>query len=286
MHIRTFLFATLAIALSTPIAYARQHEGHQAAAPVARREALVTQCAQAQGVVTSVLEGGLKRLEDARLSNSPSALRAAADDVQASLIDVRVRLEPCAMMSVAPGGEGGHTMPVVPPVPSVAPAPPGTEPRSAVPSPGADAPRAPAPAAPHQHPTVAPAPRPGAARPTSPSRPAAPATADPHAGHATPEAKSSAPAAATPVPSARATQPPGGSRAEAGAAQAMTTAATPATALGDLKCRNEVDPKTAPRMLYQGRTYYFCTESDRTEFAKDPGKYVSAPAQKLPAHGH
>jgi YHS domain-containing protein len=53
-----------------------------------------------------------------------------------------------------------------------------------------------------------------------------------------------------------------------------------------LKCRNQVDPKTASRMLYQGRTFYFCTESDRAEFAKDPGKYVKAPAQSAPAHAH
>jgi YHS domain-containing protein len=51
-------------------------------------------------------------------------------------------------------------------------------------------------------------------------------------------------------------------------------------------CRNQIDPQTAPRMLYQGRMYYFCTESDRAEFAKNPGKYVTAPPQKAPAHAH
>jgi YHS domain-containing protein len=39
-------------------------------------------------------------------------------------------------------------------------------------------------------------------------------------------------------------------------------------------------------MLYQGRMYYFCTDASRAEFAKDPAKYVTAPAQAAPAHAH
>jgi YHS domain-containing protein len=47
-----------------------------------------------------------------------------------------------------------------------------------------------------------------------------------------------------------------------------------------------MDPKTAPRMLYQGRMYYFCAEASRAEFAKDPSKFVTAPPQAAPAHAH
>jgi YHS domain-containing protein len=53
-----------------------------------------------------------------------------------------------------------------------------------------------------------------------------------------------------------------------------------------LKCSNAVDQKTAPRMLYQGRMYYFCTEASRAEFAKDPARFVTAPPQATPAHAH
>jgi hypothetical protein len=64
-------------------AVAGQHEGHQAgAAPSA---AHVTECRKAQPVITQLLNAALKRLEDARLTNSAAAMRDAADDVQAAL---------------------------------------------------------------------------------------------------------------------------------------------------------------------------------------------------------
>jgi YHS domain-containing protein len=56
--------------------------------------------------------------------------------------------------------------------------------------------------------------------------------------------------------------------------------------MADLKCTNAVDQKTAPRMLHQGRMYYFCTEASRAEFAKDPAKHVTAPPAAAPAHAH
>jgi YHS domain-containing protein len=67
----------------------------------------------------------------------------------------------------------------------------------------------------------------------------------------------------------------------------MTTAANPVTEFAQLMCESKVDPKGAPRMLYQGRTYYFCSEQDRAEFAKNPAKHVKAPApQAAPTHAH
>lgn len=45
-------------------------------------------------------------------------------------------------------------------------------------------------------------------------------------------------------------------------------------ARGDLGCvRVRVDEKT-PRAVYQGKTYYFCNESCRVEFEKDPERYA------------
>jgi YHS domain-containing protein len=55
-----------------------------------------------------------------------------------------------------------------------------------------------------------------------------------------------------------------------------------------LKCGNEVDVKTAPRVLLQGRTYYFCSEEDRAEFVKNPGKFgvEASSTPSVPAHAH
>ena len=63
----------------------------------------------------------------------------------------------------------------------------------------------------------------------------------------------------------------------------MTTTANPATSIDALMCQTQVYAKTAPRMLHEGRMYYFCTEQDRAEFAKDPAKYLKAPAPQSPA---
>ena len=122
MHGRALLVTTFALSITASMAGAGQHEGQQAAAPAGQAAAEVTQCAQAQPLVTGALDAALKRLEDARLSNSPSALRTAADDVESALLDVRARLEPCAKLSAADDAHRGHTMPNVQQAPSAAPA--------------------------------------------------------------------------------------------------------------------------------------------------------------------
>lgn len=42
----------------------------------------------------------------------------------------------------------------------------------------------------------------------------------------------------------------------------------------DPVCGMKVDPKTAPSSTYQGKTYYFCSPEEKTEFDKDPARYV------------
>ena len=42
----------------------------------------------------------------------------------------------------------------------------------------------------------------------------------------------------------------------------------------DPVCKMKVDPKTAPKAEYQGKTYYFCGESDRQKFLANPAKYL------------
>lgn len=39
-------------------------------------------------------------------------------------------------------------------------------------------------------------------------------------------------------------------------------------------CKVPVDPKTSPKAEYEGKTYYFCSESDRQKFLANPAKYI------------
>jgi YHS domain-containing protein len=279
---------------------AGQHEGHPAGTVGTPSAAQVTLCRQAQPVITGLLDTGLKRLEEARLTNSAAAMRDAADDVQSALIDARTQLAPCGEMQVATtDAHAVHTMPIA----QTSPVGVSTQPGSSVSAPAGAAPHAG-----HAVPTTpqTPAPRaPAAASPRTPAaqpRSTAPVAADPHTGHVMPgvparqtpaasvrrpsasPAPSAAPAASDThaghaVPSTPATE-----SVPAGAARA--TAVAPPASIADLKCTEAPDPKTAPRMLYQGRMYYFCTEASRAEFAKDPAKYVIAPPQAAPAHAH
>lgn len=245
---------------------AGQHEGHQAG--VAPSAAQVTECRQAQPVITELLNAALKRLEEARLTNSAAAMRDAADDVQTALVDMRTQLAPCGEMQMASvDAQAAPTMPNAQTSPSGAPGMPA--PRTDAPAPGAADPHAGhvTPAAPQTPAARAPAAAP-TRTPAAQQQSAAPAAADSHAGHVMP----AAPAPRTPS-------------ATTGAAARAIAAASP-TSIADLKCTNAVDQRTAPRMLYQGRMYYFCTEATRAEFAKDPAKFVSAPSQAAPAHAH
>jgi YHS domain-containing protein len=57
----------------------------------------------------------------------------------------------------------------------------------------------------------------------------------------------------------------------------MNMPAGSATAAGkvpDPVCKTPVDPKSAPKTDYKGKTYYFCSESDRQKFLANPAKYL------------
>jgi YHS domain-containing protein len=41
-------------------------------------------------------------------------------------------------------------------------------------------------------------------------------------------------------------------------------------------CDMEVDPKSAPKSVYQGKTYYFCMDMHKTAFDTAPEKYLAA----------
>jgi YHS domain-containing protein len=43
----------------------------------------------------------------------------------------------------------------------------------------------------------------------------------------------------------------------------------------DPVCGMFVDPKTAPKSEFEGKTFYFCSLEDKATFDKDPGSFAS-----------
>jgi len=146
MSVRNSLIA-VAVAVAAGMypwaASAVQLQEHQPAPGQSQAGAESLQCAQAQPVITRTIDAAMARLETARQANSPAQMRAAIDDLQGALRDVRVQLAPCAAM---PTAMAGHTMPNVQ-APSGAPRMPAMSPGQSQPAPGAAAPAAKAPAA-------------------------------------------------------------------------------------------------------------------------------------------
>src|SRR5437016_10538596 len=46
-------------------------------------------------------------------------------------------------------------------------------------------------------------------------------------------------------------------------------------------CGMDVDPKTAPKSVFKGATYYFCSDGDKKTFDTDPQKFASATGEKI-----
>jgi len=46
-------------------------------------------------------------------------------------------------------------------------------------------------------------------------------------------------------------------------------------------CGMDVDPKIAPKSVFKGSTYYFCSDDDKKTFDTAPKRFVSAPAGKV-----
>jgi YHS domain-containing protein len=92
-----------------------QHEAHQADAGQATPE--MVQCARAQPVINNIIAAAMARVESARLSNNPAEMRAAVDDLEAALRDIRAQLAPCSAAAAATDPHAGHTMPGMPQTP-------------------------------------------------------------------------------------------------------------------------------------------------------------------------
>jgi copper resistance protein B len=240
--------ATLAAVMVPLSAWAAQHQGHQmgAAQPQPASQATVAECAQAQPLVMRTIDAANMRLEAARQNNSPPAMRAAVDDLQGALRDVRAQLAACAALQTAPADpQAGHATPT----------------------------------------TQQPASQPGAAvmQSGSPTPAPAAAAADPHAGHAmskpsAPAATATKPAAkpesARPAPPAPARDPHAGHGATVPSAQEGKQGKVMDPVNGLM-----VDPATAPNATYQGQRYYFSSEETRKEFLQNPAKFAKKPKQ-------
>jgi YHS domain-containing protein len=201
--------------------------------------------------------------------------------------------------------QAGHAMPGASSAPApgratpepprgASPAAPATEPHAGHVMPGAPPPAAPGRGTTPETPTAS---RQSSQPKTGAPRPQTSAAGGDHSGMTMPSmpkppATSRRSPPGTGAPRSQTPQSAPGSVAAAGgdhAGMTMPTAGTGAAAtdLAQLKCESRVNPKTVPRMLYQGRTYYFCSERERAEFAKNPENSVKAPAaQAKPAHEH
>ncbi len=169
------IIAFCLISASVPLA-AAQHDAHDAQLATGDNTQQLSACVQSQQAARRLADAADRRLELARQTNQPVALRAAMDDLQSALSTIRLQLGSCAQLqAVEPGADphAGHNMNMsAPGNGKVSPAPtPGTPvmpPRSTAPGPGA---ATPGPPAGHIMPVAA------------PKAPAAPASV-PHAGHA------------------------------------------------------------------------------------------------------
>jgi YHS domain-containing protein len=102
----------LGIALAAPliphIAWA-QHEAHQTTSPQVP-SAELTQCLRVQPVIDNIITSAMDRAERARLSNSPSEMRAAVESLEAALRDIRAQSAPCSTAAALTPPHAGHTM--------------------------------------------------------------------------------------------------------------------------------------------------------------------------------
>jgi YHS domain-containing protein len=99
-----------------------------------------------------------------------------------------------------------------------------------------------------------------------------PAAADPHAGHTTGRAAPGDKPARAVKPETAKPEPAKPADAHAGhsGAESRGKEMDPVNGL-------MVEPATAPKTTYQGRTYYFSSEQSRKEFLANPAKFAKKP---------
>lgn len=227
-------------ALAPAILIAAQHEGMpgmqqnaQGATPQ-----LVAACVQSQQQVMAAADAANRRLEIARQTNQPAALRAAMDDLQSVLSAMKTQLAPCAEMQAAAvpaAGQGHDTANMA----------------------GGNSANVPASSAPVSDPHA------GHVMPNEATSPAAPAPP--------PANRPAAPKPSTP----NVAPPSATTRAQAPAAAPKMVMVMTATDPAKLQCSPKIDVKAAAKTTYKGKTYYFCSAKDRDEFVTDPEMSLS-----------
>jgi hypothetical protein len=97
---RTIRTLALLVAAAAPALLLAQHQ-HPPAAAEQPNQAAVARCVQAHRQVLPIIEAADRRLEAARQTNDPPAMRAAIADLQGALRQIRAQLEPCGSLGGA-----------------------------------------------------------------------------------------------------------------------------------------------------------------------------------------
>jgi hypothetical protein len=102
-----------AMTIAPGLAWA-QHEAHRpasapASAPASGSDA--AQCLRVQPVIGNIISAALDRAEAARLSNSPTEMRAAIESLAAALRDIRAQSAPCSTAAPSTEPHAGHPAP-------------------------------------------------------------------------------------------------------------------------------------------------------------------------------
>jgi YHS domain-containing protein len=96
----------IALSFASSIALA-QHDAHKpSGAPPD-----IAPCLQAQPAVEQILTAAAARLESARQTNDPAEMRAAVDQLQGVLRDLKTQLAPCAAAAASASAHAAHGAP-------------------------------------------------------------------------------------------------------------------------------------------------------------------------------
>lgn len=133
--LRTTTLVVAAVCLGAGVRAYAQHEGHQMPAAAGAAPEAIATCRQTVQAVTAEIDASNARIEEARQSNNPAAMRAAIGDLQVALARMKEQLAECLQlgastpvggMAAMPGMDhSGMAMPsAAPPVQPGAPTPP------------------------------------------------------------------------------------------------------------------------------------------------------------------
>lgn len=230
--------------LSLAFASLAQHQGHQMGTPSTTGGSC--QANAKEGL--KIVESANRRLEEARQTNSPQQMRAAMNDLQSALGEIRTQLSLC--VSPAAGSAGSATG-----MRSME----GMD-HSAME--GMDHSGTPPPEAKDSKRSM-----PGIAAPPKSPAPPRKTTEMDHPQMDMDHSKMAMPGVNAPTKTADpAPASPGGKEMSQVSPQANTK---------DPVCGMEVGTGATEKATYQGKTYYFCSRADREKFLSDPAAYVS-----------